>query len=96
MDPMNCIDYKDEILCNSNINVSGRRCKFEDLKCRELKCIEASTTFSTDKECNNFYPGCLTNGRGCVDVRGTCLSYGDNCAGLIGTDGFCEKGTNGC
>ncbi|CAD8087924.1 unnamed protein product [Paramecium sonneborni] len=96
IDPLNCGDYNELILCNSNINAQGRRCKWDEDKCRDQKCIEASTTLSTDSECNAFYPGCVTNGKGCVEKRAECSTYGDSCAGKIGSDGNCEKTNNGC
>ncbi|CAD8176717.1 unnamed protein product [Paramecium octaurelia] len=96
IDPLNCSDYTDQGLCNSNINAQGRRCKWEDSKCRDLKCIEANTTLSTDSDCNAFYPGCLTNGKGCVEKRGECSTYGESCVDMIGSDGYCEKTSSGC
>lgn len=96
MNPLNCVDYTTEILCSANINSSGRRCKWENSACRNLKCIEASTTLATDTECNAFLPGCLTNGKGCVESRGTCSSYVNNCAGMIGSDGYCEVNGSNC
>lgn len=41
-------------------------------------------------------PGCLTNGKGCVESRGTCASYLNNCAGMIGSDGYCEVNGSSC
>lgn len=50
----------------------------------------------TDSDCNKFYPGCITNGKGCVEKRDECTTYGESCAGMIGSDGYCEKTSSGC
>jgi len=43
-------------------------CKWtaEGSKCEEISCSDAPNTTMTDADCEKFYPGCLTNKRGCV------------------------------
>ncbi|CAD8160881.1 unnamed protein product [Paramecium octaurelia] len=96
IEPLDCSDYIDQILCNSNINAQGRKCKWEQKKCRDFNCTEASSTLNSDNQCNLFYPGCVTNGKGCVDKRQECSTYGESCIGMIGSDGYCEKTGSGC
>lgn len=76
MDRKDCNDYKGQIDCNSNMNKYGGYCRWENNECRDQKCIEASNDLKTDFECNKFKLGCLTNGKGCVEIRKECSTYG--------------------
>lgn len=35
-----------------------------------MRCIEANNSLKTDKDCNKYKIGCVTNGKGCVEIRG--------------------------
>ncbi|CAD8072604.1 unnamed protein product [Paramecium sonneborni] len=97
MDRKDCNDYKGQIDCNSNMNKYGGYCRWENNECRDQKCIEASNDLKTDFECNKFKLGCLTNGKGCVEIRKECSTYGiEECNQMIGKEGYCIRTVNGC
>ncbi|CAD8149529.1 unnamed protein product [Paramecium octaurelia] len=96
-DPQNCSEYKNQIFCNQNINIQGGQCKWENNQCRDLRCIEASNELKTDQDCNKFKIGCFTNGKGCVEIKSECSSYGIiDCNQMIGSDGYCARTATGC
>lgn len=73
----------------------------EGLKCNSKNCNGAPITFVTDKDCNAYQIGCITNRKGCsTNSLAPCVTYlGDitTCDGYIGSDGICEgdvEGTN--
>jgi hypothetical protein len=76
-------------------NLSGltattkKPCYWTGNACRDLSCTDASTTFSTDSQCNTHLAGCVTNARGCVAFTASCSNY-------LGTQATCANFTKKC
>ncbi|KAM3133681.1 hypothetical protein pb186bvf_014227 [Paramecium bursaria] len=47
-------------------------------KCSNRKCEQLGSSLTTDRQCSDVIPGCLTNGSGCVDITAECTKYSGN------------------
>ncbi|CAD8107903.1 unnamed protein product [Paramecium sonneborni] len=84
----------DDIICSKKIGQDGQ-CKgvVDGKTCSVVECKDAPNTYSTNLDCEKYKSGCITTGKGCTHLLGTCTSYKGTittCQGYIGIEGKCK------
>ncbi|CAD8082118.1 unnamed protein product [Paramecium primaurelia] len=93
--------YGTQQLCNTfignNQKCYGLNTNNAYSQCKIKQCVDNNTPGLTDKQCNDFLEGCVSNGIGCTPKETTCDQFSgtsDTCSKFLGNGQKCTRMSN--